>query len=225
MEQLSYYVHGIEVAIQGAGVTLEITSISILMGLFIGFFIALLKMSSVKILKVAATIYIEVLRGTPILVQVLILAFGIPNLLTSISGGKIDFNWSSMMLAGIIACGINSSAYVAEIIRGGMQAVDRGQYEAARSIGMSHFMSIRHVISPQAFKIVLPALGNEFISLLKETSILSVISIVEVTRRGQLWAASDYRTFPAYFGVAVVYLAMTLTLSGIVLLIEKRMNK
>ena len=223
MEQLSYYGYGIQVALKGAHITLMITAASLVIGLLLGFIISNGKMSRRKPLRVITTIYIEMLRGTPLLVQVLILVYGIPNLITTITGGSVMFNWNNMLLAGIIACGINSSAYMAEVIRSGMQAVDKGQTEAARSLGMTHSMTMRNIIIPQAFKIILPALGNEFVTLIKETSILSIISIVEVTRKGQLWAASDYQTLPAYIGVAVVYLMMTIPLSRLVNYMERRM--
>lgn len=223
MEQLSYYGYGIQVALKGAHITLMITAASLVIGLLLRFIISNGKMSRRKPLRVITTIYIEMLRGTPLLVQVLILVYGIPNLITTITGGSVMFNWNNMLLAGIIACGINSSAYMAEVIRSGMQAVDKGQTEAARSLGMTHSMTMRNIIIPQAFKIILPALGNEFVTLIKETSILSIISIVEVTRKGQLWAASDYQTFPAYIGVAVVYLMMTIPLSRLVNYMERRM--
>lgn len=223
MEQLSYYGYGIQVALKGAHITLMITAASLVIGLLLGFIISNGKMSRRKPLRVITTIYIEMLRGTPLLVQVLILVYGIPNLITTITGGSVMSNWNNMLLAGIIACGINSSAYMAEVIRSGMQAVDKGQTEAARSLGMTHSMTMRNIIIPQAFKIILPALGNEFVTLIKETSILSIISIVEVTRKGQLWAASDYQTFPAYIGVAVVYLMMTIPLSRLVNYMERRM--
>ena len=176
MEQLSYYGYGIQVALKGAHITLMITAASLVIGLLLGFIISNGKMSRRKPLRVITTIYIEMLRGTPLLVQVLILVYGIPNLITTITGGSVMFNWNNMLLAGIIACGINSSAYMAEVIRSGMQAVDKGQTEAARSLGMTHSMTMRNIIIPQAFKIILPALGNEFVTLIKETSILSIIS-------------------------------------------------
>ena len=112
---------------------------------------------------------------------------------------------------------------MAEIIRSGLQAVDIGQTEAARSLGMSSTQTMRHIIIPQAFKIIVPALGNEFIALIKETAILSVAGIVEITRRGQLWASQSFLSFQAYIGVAVIYLIMTLTLSRIVAYLERRM--
>ena len=156
------------------------------------------------------------------MVQVLILAYGLPQLLKSNFG--IQFNWTHFIIVGFIACGINSSAYMAEIIRSGLQAVDIGQTEAARSLGMSSRMTMRYVIVPQAFKIIVPAMGNEFIALIKETSILSVVGIVEVTRQGTLWASSSFLSFQAYFGVAVIYLIMTLTLARLVSVVERRLR-
>ena len=163
----------------------------------------------------------DVLRGTPLLVQVLILAYGVPQLLKSSFG--LPFHWPHLIIVGFIACGINSSAYMAEIIRSGLQAIDIGQSEAARSLGMSQRQTMRYVVIPQAFKIIVPAMGNEFITLIKETSILSAAGIVEVTRRGTLWASSSFLSFPAYIGVAVVYLILTLTLSRLVSYIERRL--
>ena len=213
------YLEGIRVALRGVGATLSITAVAVVIGVVLGLLIALMRMSKKKVLRGISTVYIEMLRGTPLLVQALLVYFGVPMLLKNYG---IDFTWNALV-AGMIVCGINSSAYVAEIIRSGIQAVDKGQTEAARSLGMTHSMTMRNIIIPQAFKIILPALGNEFVTLIKETSILSIISIVEVTRKGQLWAASDYQTFPAYIGVAVVYLMMTIPLSRLVNYMERRM--
>ena len=209
------YLHGIAVAAQGVPTTLIISLVAVLAGLIIGLFIAIAKMSKHRILRGIATVYVDVLRGTPLMVQVLILAYGLPQLLKSNFG--IQFNWTHFIIVGFIACGINSSAYMAEIIRSGLQT------EAARSLGMSSRMTMRYVIVPQAFKIIVPAMGNEFIALIKETSILSVVGIVEVTRQGTLWASSSFLSFQAYFGVAVIYLIMTLTLARLVSFVERRL--
>ena len=212
------YLHGIAVAAQGVPTTLIISLVAVLTGLVIGLFVAIAKMSKHRILRGIATVYVDVLRGTPLMVQVLILAYGLPQLLKSNFG--IQFNWTHFIIVGFIACGINS---MAEIIRSGLQEVDIGQTEAARSLGMSSRMTMRYVIVPQAFKIIVPAMGNEFIALIKETSILSVVGIVEVTRRGTLWASSSFMSFQAYIGVAVIYLIMTLTLARLVSYVERRL--
>lgn len=215
------YLQGVIVAAKGAPTTLLISLVAVFIGLILGLLVAMAKMSRFKILRGIATIYVDILRGTPLLVQVLILAYGIPQIISEWFG--VSFHWEIKILIGFIACGVNSSAYMAEIIRSGLQAVDIGQTEAARSLGMSSAQTMRYVIIPQAFKIIVPALGNEFIALIKETAILSVAGIVEITRRGQLWASQSFLSFQAYIGVAVIYLIMTLTLSRIVAYLERRM--
>lgn len=218
---MAEYLQGIAVAARGVPVTLIISLVAVMGGLVIGLLVAIAKRSKYRVLRGLATIYVDVLRGTPLLVQVLILAYGVPQIIRSVT--DVQFNWEHMIIVGFIACGINSSAYMAEIIRSGLQAVDIGQTEAARSLGLSSSQTMRYIIVPQAFKIIVPALGNEFVTLIKETSILSVAGIVEVTRRGTLWASSSFLSFQAYIGVAIVYLIMTLTLSRLVAYIERRL--
>lgn len=217
------YLHGIIVAARGVPITLVISLVAVLIGLVLGLFVAIARKSRYKVLRGIAAVYVDVIRGTPLLVQILILAYGAPQLIKAVFG--IQFNWEPMILVGFIACGINSSAYMAEIIRSGLQAIDIGQTEAARSLGLNNKQTMRYIIVPQAFKIIVPALGNEFIALIKETSILSMVGIVEVTRRGTLWASQSFMSFQAYMGVAVIYLIMTLTLSKLVRYIERRMSQ
>lgn len=216
------YLAGIKIAYSGIGVTLQITGVAVVIGVFLGLLIALCKLSKHKIIRLVASVYVELLRGTPLIVQALILYNGLPMLLQA---NGIMFRWDYPVLAGMLACGINSSAYVAEIIRSGLQAVDKGQMEAARSLGMSQFQSMKFVIIPQAFKIILPALGNEFIALIKETAVLSIISITEITRKSMLWSAATFQAWPAYLGTAFVYLSLTIPLSRIVLYMERRMGQ
>ena len=139
------------------------------------------------------------------------------------SGGSVSFTWKPIVIVGIIACGLNSGAYLAEIIRSGIQAINKGQTEAARSLGMSRSQTMISIVLPQAFKVILPAMANEFVTLIKETSILSYVGIVEITREGMLWASRDFKSFPAYIGVAVIYMCMTIPLSRVVAYLEKRM--
>jgi len=186
----------------------------------LGLIIALCKLSRHKLIRVPAILYIELLRGTPLLVQALILYYGLPMLLQS---KGIMFRWDYPIVAGMIVCGINSSAYVAEIIRSGLQAIDKGQMEASRSLGMTHFQAMKLVIIPQAFKVILPALGNEFVSLIKETAVLSVITITEITRKSTLWSSVTFQSWPAYLGTAFVYLSLTIPLSRVVVYLERRM--
>lgn len=217
---MGVYIKGILIAYSGVSVTLQITIFAVLIGVVGGFFVALGKMSKFRVLRIIFTVYIEFLRGTPIVVQALLLYGGLPMLLQNYG---INFRWDNPVIAGIIVCGINSSAYVAEIIRAGLQAVDKGQMEAARSLGMNHAQAMCHIIIPQAFRIILPALGNEFITLVKETAVLSMISIVETTRKSMLWAAATFEAWPAYLGTAFVYLSITIPLSRLVAYMEKRM--
>ncbi|MCI2062292.1 MAG: amino acid ABC transporter permease [Eubacteriaceae bacterium] len=215
------YLKGIGVAYTGLLMTLEITAVAVIIGVGLGLLVALGKLSKHRILKVIASVYVEIIRGTPLLVQALILYGGLPGLLQA---NGIFFTWRGIEpLCGMLACGLNSAAYVAEIIRAGLQAVDSGQIEAARSLGMTNAMTKRYIVIPQAFRIILPALGNEFITLIKETAVLSVIAIVEVTRVGMLWASQTFEAWPAYLGVAIVYLSLTIPLSRLVLYMERRM--
>ena len=138
---------------------------------------------------------------------------------------RIDFTWPQMVLPAIIVCGCNSAAYMSEVIRSGIQAIDKGQMEAARSLGMSHGMAMRLVIIPQAIRIILPAFCNEFVTLIKETSVLGYVGVVEILRRGQLWNSSSFETFPAYIGVALAYMVLTIPLSKLINGYERRMAR
>lgn len=218
------YIHGIKVAALGLSTTLLVTAGALIIGIVVGLVMALGKMSKHKALRWPANIYVEIVRGTPLFVQILIFAYGIPYAVNQLSGGAVKFNWEPIIIVGVLACGLNSGAYLAEIIRSGIQAINKGQTEAARSLGMSKTQNMIYIILPQAFKIILPAMANEFITLIKETSILSYVGIVEITRQGILWASRDFKAFPAYIGVAVVYMCMTIPLSRGVEYLEKRMS-
>ena len=214
------YVKGFLVALQGVPVTVGVTLIAMVTGVVLGLVLALMKMSRIKVLTALASLYIEIIRGTPLIVQALIMAYGLPQLLQS-SG--ISFRWPYLIIPAVIVCGLNSAAYVAEVIRSGIQAVDKGQMEAARSIGMTKGQAMKLIVIPQALKIVLPAFGNEFVSLIKETSVLSYVGVVEILRKGALWNAATFNTFEAYIGVALVYMLLTIPTSKLVKLLEKTM--
>ena len=216
------YIEGIKIAYSGAGTTLLISGVAVVLGVALGLLVALCRTSHSKILRGISAVYVDVLRGTPLVVQALILYFGVPMFL---QGMGVEFRWSTAVIASMIACGVNSSAYVGEIIRAGLQAVDKGQAEAARSLGMSQGKTMRLVIIPQAIKIIIPAMGNEFITLIKETAILSVISVTDITRASMLWASSTFIYWPAYLGTAFVYLTLTIPLSKIMGYVERRMAK
>ena len=197
----------------GAGVTIQITVLSTAIGFVIGLIVGVARISHVRLLRMLAEVYVEFFRGTPLLVQIFLFYFALPVL----TGQRID-----PFIAAISACGINSGAYVAEIFRAGIQSVDDGQMEAGRSLGMTWLQTMRYIIVPQAFKRVIPPLGNEFIAMLKDSSLVSVIGFEELTRRGQLIIAKTYGSFEIWLSVAVIYLVMTLTISRFVAYLERR---
>ena len=197
----------------GAGVTIKITALSVALGVVIGLFVGIARISRIKLLRVLAAIYVDCFRGTPLLVQIFLVYFALP----VITGQRVD-----PFVAAIGSCGINSGAYVAEIFRAGIQSIDKGQMEAGRSLGMTWVQTMRYIIVPQAFKRVIPPLGNEFIALLKDSSLVSVIGFEELTRRGQLIIAKTYGSLEIWLSVAVIYLAMTLTISRFVAYLERR---
>lgn len=204
----------------GVAETLKVTVVALFFGVLIGLLACLGRMSKHFIPRAIATSYIEIIRGTPTLVQALFFYFGINGLLVSATGGDVRM---TPLVAGMIVCSLNSGAYVAEIFRAGIQSVDKGQMEAARSLGMPHKLAMKEIILPQAVRTILPSLGNEFIVLVKETSILSVIGVTEITRVGQIQASINYKVFSTYLGVAIVYFVLTFTLSRLVNYLERRM--
>lgn len=208
-------INSIPLLIAGAGITIQITAISVGLGMIIGMFVGIARICNVKVLRFLATVYIDFLRGTPLLVQIFLIYFALPMVL----GQRVD-----PFIAAITACGINSGAYIAEIFRAGIQAIDEGQMEAGRSLGMTWIQTMRYIIVPQAFKNIVPPLGNEFIALLKDSSLVSVIGFEELTRRGQLIIARTYGSLEIWITVAVIYLVMTLTISRLVSYIEKRLD-
>ena len=197
----------------GAGVTIEITAIAVGLGFIFGLITSVCRLSGVKILQVIAVCYVNIIRGTPMLVQIFLIYFALPMVI----GERIN-----PFVAAVAACSINSGAYVSEIFRAGIQSVDKGQMEAGRSLGLSWMQTMRYVILPQAFKHVIPPLGNEFISMTKETSLVSVIGFEELTRRGQLIIAKTYGSSEIWLTVAAIYLVMTLTIARLVSYLERR---
>ena len=197
----------------GAGVTIEITAIAVGLGFVLGLITSVCRLSSVKILRGIAICYVNIIRGTPMLVQTFLIYFALPMII----GERIN-----PFVAAVAACSINSGAYVSEIFRAGIQSVDKGQMEAGRSLGLSWMQTMRYIILPQAFKHVIPPLGNEFISMTKETSLVSVIGFEELTRRGQLIIAKTYGSFEIWLTVAAIYLVMTLSIARLVSYLERR---
>ena len=206
-------VESLPALLKGAVLTVEITLISLTFGVIAGTLLALARLSPIKPLSWLATIYIELIRGTPLLVQIFLIYFGLPQ----ITGINLD-----PFPAGAIAFSLNSAAYVAEIMRSGIQGVPRGQTEASLSLGFSPRDTIRYIVLPQAFRRVLPPLVNEALNLLKNTSLLSAISLVELTRAGQIVASRTYKPFEMYLAIALIYLVMTLVLTLLANYLEGR---
>lgn len=219
---MGIYLKGFLIACKGIPATVCVSLIAIVIGAALGLLLALCSQTKSKLLHVIAKVYVDIIRGTPMLAQALIMAYGVPWLLQS---WGIDFTWPQMVLPAIIVCGCNSAAYMSEVIRSGIQAIDKGQMEAARSLGMSHGMAMRLIIIPQAIRIILPAFCNEFVTLIKETSVLGYVGVVEILRRGQLWNSSSFETFPAYIGVALAYMVLTIPLSKLINGYERRMAR
>lgn len=197
--------------LKGIKITILISLIGVALGSILGAFVALMKLSKIKIISWIASIYIEILRGTPMLVQVFIVFFGI----TAALGLDI-----SALVCGTIALVINSSAYIAEIIRAGINAVDKGQMEAARSLGLNYRQTMKSVIMPQAIKNILPALGNEFVTLIKESSIVSTIGVGEIMFNAQVVQGISFDPFTPLLVAAALYFVLTFVLTRIMNMIE-----
>ncbi|HCU8354360.1 TPA: ABC transporter permease subunit [Staphylococcus aureus] len=201
--------------LKGIKITILISLIGVALGSILGAFVALMKLSKIKIISWIASIYIEILRGTPMLVQVFIVFFGI----TAALGLDI-----SALVCGTIALVINSSAYIAEIIRAGINAVDKGRMEAARSLGLNYRQTMKSVIMPQAIKNILPALGNEFVTLIKESSIVSTIGVGEIMFNAQVVQGISFDPFTPLIVAAALYFVLTFVLTRIMNMIEGRLN-
>jgi polar amino acid transport system permease protein len=195
----------------GLILTLQISALSIILGVIIGLITGLARLSSSPAPKWLAIGYIELIRGTPLLVQIYIFYFFI---------GQV-FGLSNFM-AGVLALSFFAGAYIAEIIRAGIQSIHRGQMEAARSLGMNYPQAMRYIILPQAFKRILPPLAGQFISLIKDSSLVGVIALVELTRAGREIGTSTFNYFEVFFTVAVLYLVLTFSLSMVVQYLERR---
>ena len=203
----------------GLLVTLEVTLFATLIGILLGFLVAIIRSThdrtgKMKLPNGVCQIYLTVIRGTPVVVQLLITYFLI------FGSMKV-----SKVLVAVLAFGINSGAYVAEICRAGIMSIDIGQLEAGRSIGFSYAKTMWYIILPQAFKNVLPALGNEFIVLLKETSVSGYIAVHDLTKGGDVIRSRTYDAFMPLIGVALIYLAMVLGFTKLVSMLERRLNQ
>lgn len=202
----------------GLAVTLQVTFFAVLLGIALGFLIAIVrstydKTGKLKILNIICNLYLTVIRGTPVVVQLMIIYFVI--------FGSVDV---SKVLVAILAFGINSGAYVAEIFRSGIMSIDNGQFEAGRSLGFNYAQTMLYIVMPQAFKNVLPALGNEFIVLLKETSVSGYIALQDLTKGGDIIRSRTYDALMPLLAVAAIYLVMVMAFSKMIGILERRLR-
>jgi polar amino acid transport system permease protein len=210
----------------GLLVTMGVTLIAFILTLFTGLLAALGRLSKNKIIRGLTTIYVEIARGIPLLVQLLFWYFAFPSLIQAI-GRLIQYrplerylaNPFAMAILGLTFC---YAAYMSEIYRAGIQSIPKGQNEAARSLGMTHNQAMRYVILPQAFRVILPPVGNEFISLLKDSSLVSVVAVADMTRRGREFMAANFLPVETWMMIALLYLVMTLISARVVAWIERK---
>ena len=214
--------------VKGLGTTLTVTIFALIIGVIIGILVAIIRSAHdqqperkkglpLKILNGICKVYLTVIRGTPMMVQLLIMWF-----VVWASARSTD---SNMMKCAILAFGINSGAYVAEIFRSGIMSIDKGQMEAGRSVGLTYAATMRYIIIPQAFKNVLPALGNELITLVKETSVVTVIGLRDLTKGAMIVQSKTYQALIPYFAIAAIYLVIVMFLTWVMGKLERRLRQ
>ncbi|MBI2117219.1 MAG: amino acid ABC transporter permease [candidate division NC10 bacterium] len=212
--KLSIFLEVIPLLLGGAWVTLYLSLISSTIGAVSGLFLGMARVSRFRVIRAIATLYTEVIRGTPLLMQLIVLYYGLPS---------VGINLEAVA-AGIIGLSANSAAYVGEIFRAGIQSVGRGQREAAQASGLTYFQVMRYVILPQAFRMVLPPLTNEFVTMLKDSSLVSTLAIAELLRTGREIVAWKVNVFSPFAGVTLLYLGMTLPLTHLARFLERRID-
>jgi polar amino acid transport system permease protein len=207
---------------RGLGITIRVTVVAYMLAVGIGLVVGLARVSSNKIIVNVASFYVEVVRGVPILVLLMYIAFVAVPIVADFLGIRTrDFPNELRVILGLA---IAYGAFESEIFRAGIQSIEKGQMEAARALGMSYFQAMRYIILPQAFRRVLPALGNDFIAMLKDSSLVSVLGVEDITQLTKLYAASTFLFFQAYSILAFLYLTMTIMLSRLVRTLETRLS-
>lgn len=199
-------------------VTIQVTAVSLILGILISIPLSLIKLSRFKVLQLLGSFYTSIFRGVPLLVQIFMVYFGLPQLFPALKA-------LSNFQLGCITFALNSAAYISESLRGGIQAVDIGQKEAAIALGIPYGKTMKDIIFPQAIKSVLPSLVNEFIGLMKNTTLISTIGVVELLRSGQMIVSDTYRAFEPYAVISIYYYILVMVLSLIGKWIERRVNK
>lgn len=200
--------------LEGSAITLELTVFSLVIGSAIGVIIAMIKLSSFKPLAAVGSFYTWILRGTPLLLQLFVFYYGLSTLGLTLTATQ----------AAIIGLSLNSGAYMAEIIRSGILAIDKGQFEAAKALGFNYFQTMKRIILPQAFRIVIPPVGNEFVGMIKDTSLVSVIAMEELMRRASLKVSASGGDLTPYVVAAILYLIMTTVFTSIFSSVEKKLS-
>jgi His/Glu/Gln/Arg/opine family amino acid ABC transporter permease subunit len=206
--------------LRGIGVTVQTTVIALVIAIFLGLVVCFANISRIKIFTYLARFYIWAIRGTPLMVQVFFVYFGIPQLFQSMG---FDFRLTPLS-AGIITLSLNAGAYIAEIYRGGIMSVEAGQMEAARSLGLSHYHAMFKIVLPQAIRVSAPSLVNQFIISLKDTSIISVISLADIVYQAKIYIGRTMQSFATWTIVGVFYLVIITILSSLSRRVEKRLN-
>lgn len=206
--------------LQGTLYTVGLSFVAVLLGTILALILAFFRLSKVKILNFLGTTYVEIFRCTPLIVQLFIVKFGLYDFITEPTGIQIPD-----IALGIIAVSMNSAAYVCEVLRAGIASVDKGQMEAGRSLGMSHSMTMQLIILPQAVKNILPALCNEFITVIKETSIISYIGVTDLFYMANSVSAITYRSLESMTTVGFIYFIITFTLSKLVRILERKLSQ
>lgn len=212
---IDFFIENYSYFLKGTSVTLLISFFGVLFGTIVGVILALMKLSNKKVLNIISSSYIEVVRGTPLILQIFLVYHGLPKLIPMPS---------SRLVLGTVAVFLNSAAYVAEIIRAGIQSIDKGQTEAARSLGMPAGMTMKNIIIPQAFKNILPALGNEFIVLIKESAIISVIGVQDLMYNADTLRGTTFRPFAPLIFAGIIYFIITFSISKALGKLERRLG-
>lgn len=215
METINIIIEAIPALLEGMGVTIQITVISLVFAMVIGLVLGVFSITKSKILRAISTVFVDAIRGTPLLVQILFIYFGLPSV--------IDITLTAFA-AGIIAITVNAAAYLVEIFRAGINSVDPGQMEAGRTIGFSYSQTMRLIVLPQAIRRMIPAFVNQFIVSIKDTSLLSAIGVAELTLAGQSIYAANFRAFEILFAVGVLYFVIIYALTLLSRWLERRLD-
>ncbi|PWU69891.1 amino acid ABC transporter permease [Gracilibacillus dipsosauri] len=215
MESINIILEGLPTLLKGMGMTVEVTVISLILAMIIGLILGVFSITKSKVLRAIATAFVDIIRGTPLLVQILFIYFGIPSV--------VDISLTAFS-AGVIAITVNATAYLVEIFRAGINSIDKGQMEAGRTIGLSYAQTMRLIILPQATRRMIPAFVNQFIVSIKDTSLLSVIGLAELTLSGQSIYAVNFRAFEILFAVGVLYFVIIYSLTLFSRWLERRLD-